>query len=81
MMKLEEIINKLVTALSSFVNILVTLVGTIKFDTHVDVILGEALPQVVDVGVPDPLGVPAALVKLTPHLAQVVGSHLLRGMK
>ena len=53
-------------------------VGTIKFDTHVDVILGEALPQVVDVGVPNPVVVRAGLdwVTLTPHLAQVVGSNL-----
>ena len=53
-----------------------------KFDTHVDVILGEALPQVVDVGVPNPVVVRAALdwVTLTPHLAQVVGSNLFRGM-
>ena len=45
-------------------------------------ILGEALPQVVDVGVPNPVRVRAALdrVTLTPHLAEVVDSNLFRGM-
>ena len=46
--------------------------------TYVDVVLREALAQVVDIRVSNPLGASAfVVVKVSPHFAQVVGSHLV----
>ena len=39
-------------------------------------VLGEALAQVVDIRVSNPLGA-LGVVRVTPHFAQVVGSHLV----